>query len=234
MTRASKRKSDNQTSSPIKTARVDSVRSASSRAGKKVDERIDELYTKYVNQSSCVIDPEGIEALCSDLKVDCTDVRILMLAWKMDAQKQGYFTQDEWRRGLKALKVDTITKLKKSLPELEKEALKSENFVSFYRYAFRYCLTEDNKKCLDIETACVLLQLVLGVQYQAQVDSFITFLKSQSEYKVINMDQWTNFFRFCQETSFPDLNNYDSDEAWPLILDNYVDWMKRQDNVATA
>ncbi|XP_047939971.1 DCN1-like protein 4 isoform X2 [Salvia hispanica] len=225
MTRASKRKSDNQTSSPIKTARVDSVRSASSRAGKKVDERIDELYTKYVNQSSCVIDPEGVEALCSDLKVDCTDVRILMLAWKMDAQKQGYFTQDEWRRGLKALKVDTIPKLKKSLPELEKEALKSENFVSFYRYAFRYCLTEDNKKCLDIETACVLLQLVLGVQYQAQ---------SQSEYKVINMDQWTNFFRFCQEISFPDLNNYDSDEAWPLILDNYVDWTKRQDNVATT
>lgn len=25
--------------------------------------------------------PEGVEALCSDLKVDCTDVRILMLAW---------------------------------------------------------------------------------------------------------------------------------------------------------
>ncbi|KAL1531171.1 DCN1-like protein 4 isoform X2 [Salvia divinorum] len=225
MTRASKRKSDDQNSTPIKTARVDSVRSASSKAAKKVEERIDELYTKYVNQSSCVIEPEGVEALCSDLKVDCTDVRILMLAWKMNAQKQGYFTQDEWRRGLKTLKVDTITKLKKSLPELEKEALKSENFVNFYRYAFRYCLTEDNKKCLDIETACVLLQLVLGVRYQAQ---------SQSEYKVINMDQWTNFFRFCQEISFPDLNNYDSDEAWPLILDNYVDWTKRRDNVATA
>ncbi|KAG6411531.1 hypothetical protein SASPL_129614 [Salvia splendens] len=193
MTRASKRKSDNQTSSPIKTARVDSVRSASSRAGKKVDERIDELYTKYVNQSSCVIDPEGIEALCSDLKVDCTDVRILMLAWKMDAQKQGYFTQDEWRRGLKALKVDTITKLKKSLPELEKEALKSENFVSFYRYAFRYCLTEDNKKCLDIETACVLLQLVLGVQYQAQVDSFITFLKVSGDYYCMNIHSPLSF-----------------------------------------
>lgn len=25
--------------------------------------------------------PEGIEALCSDLKVDCTDFRILVLAW---------------------------------------------------------------------------------------------------------------------------------------------------------
>lgn len=88
---------------------------------------------------------------------------------------------------------------------VDEKALKSDNFDDFYRYAFRYCLTgkqfrisyadhimqacevlilmhlwlfsEDNKKCLDIETACVLLQLVLGARYQAQVDSFIQFLK---------------------------------------------------------
>ncbi|CAK9182527.1 unnamed protein product, partial [Ilex paraguariensis] len=36
--------------------------------------------------------PEGIEAFCSDLEVDHTNVQILMLAWKMQAEKQGYFT----------------------------------------------------------------------------------------------------------------------------------------------
>ncbi|KAL2249537.1 UNVERIFIED_CONTAM: DCN1-like protein 4, partial [Sesamum indicum] len=175
--------------------------------------------------------PEGIEALCSDLEVDYTDVRILMLAWKMNAQKQGYFTQDEWRRGLKALRVDTVNKLKKTLPELEEEVLKSENFEDFYKFAFRYCLTEEKQKCLDIESACILIELVLGFQYQPQVDSFIAFLKTQSDYKVLNMDQWTNFLRFCQEISFPDLQNYDTCEAWPLLLDNFVDWMKQKANV---
>ncbi|GER50412.1 defective in cullin neddylation protein, partial [Striga asiatica] len=101
--------------------------------------------------------PEGIEALCLDLEVDYTDIKILILAWKMNAQKQGYFTQDEWRRGLKALRVDNIKKLKKSLPELKKEI--------------------------------------------------------QSDYKVMNMDQWKNFLRFCEEISFPDLRNYDTCEA---------------------
>lgn len=48
-----------------------------------------------------------------------------------------------------------------------------------------WLLSEDNKKCLDIETACVLLQLVLGVQYQAQVDSFIKFLKVSGDYHMI-------------------------------------------------
>ncbi|CAA0813476.1 Domain of unknown function (DUF298 [Striga hermonthica] len=228
MTRASKRKSDVQNTASAKTARTDSVRSASSKASAKGYQRIDEIFNKYADKTSGMIEPEGIEALCSDLEVDYTDIRILMLAWKMDAEKQGYFTQDEWRRGLKALKVDNINKLKKSLPALKKEALKSVNFEVFYMFAFRYCLTEEKQKCLDIESACMLIDLVLGFQYRAQVDSFIKFLKIQSDYKVMNMDQWTNFHRFCKEISFPDLQNYDSCEAWPLLLDNFVDWLKEE------
>ncbi|KAD1118217.1 hypothetical protein E3N88_43267 [Mikania micrantha] len=39
---------------------------------------------------------EGVEKLCSDLSVEHTDARVLMLAWKMNAKKQGYFTQIEF------------------------------------------------------------------------------------------------------------------------------------------
>ncbi|XP_051131589.1 uncharacterized protein LOC127251773 [Andrographis paniculata] len=233
MTRASKRKSDNPTAGPMKIGRRDGVRSASSKATTKMQERIDELYFKYCNKSLGTIDPDGIEVLCSDLKVEHTDVRILMLAWKMDARRQGYFTQDEWQKGLKALRVDTIDKLRKALPVLEREVLCPENFEGFYKYAFQYCLTEEKQKCLDIESTCLLLNLVLGCMYQHQVDSFTEFLKSQKDYKVINMDQWTNFLRFCQEISFPDLRDYDTSEAWPLLLDNFVDWMKENEATVT-
>lgn len=198
---------------------------ASNKASSKELERIDQLFFTYANRSSGLIDPEGIEALCSDIEVDHTDVRMLMLAWKMQAEKQGYFTQEEWRKGLKALRVDTIEKLKKALPELEKEVRRTSNFVDFYQYAFRYCLTEEKQKSIDIESICQLLDLVLGFQFRAQVDYFVEYLKTQTDYKVINMDQWMGFYRFCNEISFPDFSNYDPELAWPLILDNFVDWM---------
>ncbi|CAK7336282.1 unnamed protein product [Dovyalis caffra] len=228
-------------------------------------ERIDNLFYSYANRSSGMIDPEGIETLCSDMEVDHTDVRILMLAWKMRAEKQGYFTLDEWRRGLKALRADTVNKLKKTLPELEKE---------------------EKQKSIDIESISQLLDLVLGSHFRGQVDYFIEYLKYmllsgllayeldcridgqtdpaaamfsademlclfyirayscflgvvtisdklaftvvqiQSDYKVINMDQWMGFYRFCNEISFPDFSNYDPELAWPLILDNFVEWMR--------
>ncbi|CAN6459748.1 unnamed protein product [Victoria cruziana] len=226
MRRSSTRKTGTPTSASSLNSAADLFRSASNRASAKEIERIDHLFNSYIDKSCGMIDPEGIENLCSDMQVDHTDVRILMLAWKMQAAKQGYFTLDEWRRGLRSLRADTIAKLKKSLSELEKEVSKPGNFKDFYAYAFRYCLTEEKQKYIDIESICILLDLVLGSPYRSQVDSIIEYLRYQKEYKVINMDQWMSILRFCDEINFSSLDNYNPDYGWPLLLDNYVEWMR--------
>ncbi|XP_059635439.1 uncharacterized protein LOC132277617 [Cornus florida] len=224
-----KRKLNSPNSDSVKLSHVDHGRSSSKRATVKMVKCEDNpLFYSYANRSLGMIDPEGIEALCSDLGVDHTDVRILMLAWKMNAEKQGYFSLHEWRKGLKALQVDSIRKLKKALPELEKEVRMHQNFEEFYAYAFRYSLTEEKQKYIDIESICELLNLVLGSQFRPQVDKFTEYLKVQNEYKMINIDQWKGFLRFCSEISFPDLQNYDLSEAWPSILDNFVEWMREE------
>ncbi|CAE5957605.1 unnamed protein product [Arabidopsis arenosa] len=222
MRRSASKKKSGQSAESVTT---DLFRSASSKASTKEMDRIDHLFNQYANRSSSLIDPEGIEELCSNLEVSHTDIRILMLAWKMKAEKQGYFTHEEWRRGLKALRADTISKLKKALPELEKEVRRPSNFADFYAYAFRYCLTEEKQKSIDIETICQLLEIVMGSTFRAQVDYFVEYLKIQNDYKVINMDQWMGLYRFCNEISFPDMGNYNPELAWPLILDNFVEWI---------
>ncbi|XP_022841512.1 DCN1-like protein 4 [Olea europaea var. sylvestris] len=229
MPRTSSKKGSTNSTSSYNSSTMDLFRAASGKAASKELERIDQLFYSYANNSSDTIEPEGIESLCSDLEVDHTDVRILMLAWKMQAKKQGYFSREEWRRGLKALKVDTISKIKKALPELEKEVRRPSHFVDFYSYAFRYCLTEEKQKSIDIESICILLDLVLGSDFQPQVDALVQYLKMQTDYKVINLDQWMGFYRFCNEISFPDFSNYDPDLAWPLVLDNFVDWMRAKE-----
>ena len=53
----------------------------------------------------------------------------------MKAEKQGYITHEEWTRGLKALRADTIDELKKALTQLEKEVQSSYAFVLFFLYS---------------------------------------------------------------------------------------------------
>ncbi|CAA7020001.1 unnamed protein product [Microthlaspi erraticum] len=137
----------------------------------------------------------------------------------MKAERQGYFTLVEWRRGLKALKAERTKKLKEALPELEKEVRKPSKFADFYAYAFNYCLTG---------IVMNMREIVLGPTFRAQVDHFVDYLKIQNDYKVINIDQWMGFYRFCNEISFPDMNNFNLDLAWPLVLDNFYEWMREK------
>ncbi|CAM6011891.1 unnamed protein product [Sphagnum balticum] len=188
-------------------------------------EKIDAFFSQYAEKfDETSIGPDGIEALCQDLGVSPTDIRILLLAWKLQASRQGYFSLDEWRRGMKAMRVDSVDKLKKALPGLQQEVSSQYLFKDFYVFAFQYCLTEPRQKTLDLESACQMLELVLGPR--AHVPSFLQFLQEQTEYKAMNMDQWTAFLRFCEEIK-PDLTNYDESQAWPLLLDNYVEWARK-------
>ena len=46
------------------------------------------------------------------------------------------------------------------------------------------------------------------------------------EYKKVNRDQWNNFLRFSREVR-TDLSNSGDNPAWPLLLDNFVDWYQQ-------
>eukprot|EP00250_Pteridium_aquilinum_P021633 c25183_g3_i1 orf=191-832(+) len=202
-----------------------STTSAGNKAAAKELERIDLLFGQYADKNEdLLIGPEGIEQLCRDLGVEPTDIKVLLFAWKLQAARQGYFSLEEWRRGLKVLHVDTIDKLRKALPSLQHEISNAEAFRDFYTFSFQYCLTEPRQKTLDVETACQMLELVLGKQ--PNVSSFIQFLQEQKEYKVLTLDQWSGYLRFCEEIHL-DFGNYDENQAWPLLLDNYVEWARK-------
>lgn len=77
---------------------------------------------------------------------------------------------------------------------------------------------------MDIETAKAMLQLLLSKTWPLYPE-FAQFLE-QSKYRVINKDQWCNILEFSR-TINNDLSNYDFDGAWPVLLDEFVEWLKQ-------
>ena len=52
--------------------------------------------------------PEGMEKFCEDIGVEPENVVMLVLAWKMNAHQMGFFSQQEWLRGLVELQYVTL------------------------------------------------------------------------------------------------------------------------------
>ncbi|XP_027338395.1 DCN1-like protein 5 [Abrus precatorius] len=204
-------------------------RSASKKTASNHVDPIDRLFQSYANMSSGMIEPAGIEALCKDLNVHYADIRILIFAWKMKAETQGFISKDEWRRGLQCLGVDPVTKLGSKIAGLKKEIMAPESFEDFYSYAFQYNLIDDKQRTIDINSACELLNIVLRPAFPILVDLLVDYLKIQKDFRAVNRDQWTSFYHFFKKVNCVYLLSYDSSQGWPVIIDNFVEWLRKKE-----
>nr|CAG4641192.1 EOG090X0DAO [Eulimnadia texana] len=166
------------------------------------------------------IGPEGMERLCKDLVVDPENISLLVLAWKMGAKQMGYFTLDEWLKGLTELHCDSAEKLQSKLDSLCSMLQDSATFKNVYRYSYDFARDKDQRS-LDIDTAKALLSLLLSRRWSL-LQPFVQFL-DQSRYRVLNKDQWFNILEFSRAVD-ADLKKYDVDGAWPVMLDEFVEW----------
>lgn len=173
-----------------------------------------------------LLGPDGMEKFCEDIGVEPENIVMLALAWKLQAQNMGFFKVDEWMNGMTDLQCDCIAKLQSKLEYLRSFLADPVTFKSIFRFAFDFA-KEENQRSLDIDTAKIMLTLLLGGQWPLQ-SSFTQFIEQQQgRYKVINKDQWCNVLEFSR-TIHPDLTNYDEDGAWPVMLDEFVEWLKEQ------
>lgn len=181
-------------------------------------------FHEYTNADEDTLGPEGMEKFCEDIGVEPENIVMLSLAYKLDAKSMGFFTLAEWLKGMTELQCDCTLKVRQKLDYLRSLLDDPAHFKNIYRYAFDFARDKDQRS-MDIDTAKAMLALLLGKHWPL-FGSFHQFL-DQSKYKVINKDQWCNVLEFSRSI-LPDLSNYDEDGAWPVLLDEFVDWFKEQ------
>ena len=77
--------------------------SSSSSAKKPAADWYAKQFEVYYDEAENQISPAGVEKLCEALKLDPSDVHVLVLAWLLDASQMGYFSRDEWMAGVPEL-----------------------------------------------------------------------------------------------------------------------------------
>ncbi|KAJ1628426.1 Cullin binding-domain-containing protein, partial [Pavlovales sp. CCMP2436] len=159
---------------------------------------------------------------------------VLVFAWQLEAARMGYFTRAEWTSGLAKLRATSLEEVKSKLESLHADTLKAakmhggnhESFRNFYAFAHKYC-RDDNKKNLDTDTSCAMLAMILDPLYPRHVAQFTAYLGKINRMHGINQDEWSCFWELCR-TVKDDCSNYTDDGAWPILLDEYADYVQTQ------
>ncbi|XP_012220573.1 DCN1-like protein 3 [Linepithema humile] len=194
------------------------------------ENKLNTLFDQYKDPHEDVILADGIEKLCDDLQLSPDEFKVLVLAWKLNAEQMCQFTRHEFVTGLKAMKVDSIRGIQARLPEIVQElTINSDLFKDLYRFTFRFGLdVTSGQRILPADMAIVLWRLVFTIREPPLLMRWLKFLECH-HIRGIPRDTWNMFLNFAESIG-DDLGAYDDAEAWPSLFDDFVEYENDQMN----
>ncbi|KAK3927793.1 DCN1-like protein 3 [Frankliniella fusca] len=187
--------------------------------------KINNLFEAYKEPNRDVILADGIEKLCSDLDLSPDEFKVLILAWRFNAEQMCQFTRVEFVSGCKEMHVDSIKGIQQRLPDIAAEVSRDpELFKDLYRFTFRFGLDVGRgQRILPSDMAICLWKLVFTGREPLILPRWLNFLESHPHVRGIPRDTWNMFLNFA-ETVGDDLSSYDDTEAWPSLFDDFVEY----------
>eukprot|EP01004_Peranema_trichophorum_P005692 NODE_4542_length_1151_cov_43.037938_g4024_i0.p1 GENE.NODE_4542_length_1151_cov_43.037938_g4024_i0~~NODE_4542_length_1151_cov_43.037938_g4024_i0.p1 ORF type:complete len:313 (-),score=32.55 NODE_4542_length_1151_cov_43.037938_g4024_i0:129-1067(-) len=195
------------------------------------DGELEQLFDKYKGHGVCEGGEESVNslqegsfpALAADLNVELEDIIMLIIPFKLGASTPYQISRSEWISGWKSLGAVTIEEMRNVLPTLRNEVYnKNESFKQFYMFVFHY-VKEPGQRTLDAQTAIDTWRIILKNKFK-YLELWCQYVERKHR-KAINSDQWNQFYDFINSVD-DSFSNYDSEGAWPVILDDFVDYAK--------
>jgi DCN1-like protein 3 len=194
------------------------------------ESKINALFEMYKDpEEDCILE-DGIEKFCNDLEVRPEEFKVLVLAWKLEAETMCRFTRLEFVNGCKKMRVDSIRGIQVKFPELLAEVQNKQTFKDLYRWTYKFGLDSDTgQRTLPVEMAISLWQLVFSQTDLPILKRWLEFLDNHPNIRGIPKDTWDMFLNFTDVVG-DDLSSYDDTEAWPSLFDDFVEYENDREN----
>eukprot|EP01088_Endostelium_zonatum_P003362 TRINITY_DN1456_c0_g1_i1.p1 TRINITY_DN1456_c0_g1~~TRINITY_DN1456_c0_g1_i1.p1 ORF type:complete len:398 (-),score=110.86 TRINITY_DN1456_c0_g1_i1:25-1218(-) len=151
-----------------------------------------------------------------------TDIGLMILAWKLNAEGQWEFKREEFVDGWVGYGCSSLAQMKKRLDVWRQELKdKREEFKKFYFFVFDY-LKEDKRTIILTEEALTVWQM-LGLDKSWPLwDKWAKYIVK--EVKAVSRDNWRQYIDFIK--AHPEgVDNYDPNASWPVLMDGFVDYI---------
>lgn len=148
----------------------------------------------------------------------------LVFAQQCGAGTLGVFSKAEFVAGMQALRADSVEQLTAALRELRRKLDAAGPDRALMSFVFDLARDSDEVKTIDPQLASGLAALLL--RHTPLGARLATFLGEQTTYRGINADQWLGVWDFARSVN-ANFSGYDEDGAWPIIVDEFVEWARK-------
>ncbi|KAH0602825.1 uncharacterized protein H6S33_008475 [Morchella sextelata] len=194
--------------------------------------QLNSIFDKYheAGDPPNIIGVNGAMRYLQDIGIGLEEPTVLVVAELLKAPTMGEFAREGFVDGWKACGCETLDKQRARVPALRSSFGNDEAvFKKVYLFTYNFARSP-NQKSLPLESAVEYWKLLFASRFKAQMDNWIEFL--ETEYKrSIAKDTWNCMYDFVQLADAdptPELASYDIDGAWPSILDDFVNYVRKK------
>jgi len=153
------------------------------------------------------------------------DPLLLIIAWKLSSASVWEFYKSEWLLAWALNGCFTLDQMKAACVKWREDiATNASEYRSFYTFVFGY-LKDDKATAIDREEAIMAWRTVGIPDRWTLWDKWLQYLQ-ENNIRSVNKDTWLMLLRFIEQVG-NDVSSYDSFDCWPLIIDEYVDFLKK-------
>jgi hypothetical protein len=197
----------------------------------KADEKeLKRDFMNYADPKTKRIVREGYEKMGETLGINIyTDIFITYFLYKCESKQLDFITEEDYIRGMKAFKCNTLKDLKDKIMGIREKLLEidGDNFRKFYYYLFDFNVSggaeEKKTKSLSYDEVEVYFNGLFCEKFPVAKE-FLVFLKEKKNKCGLKWDEWRTFLDFIQNQGkiFP--KDYNPAEYYPVIVDDFYYW----------
>ena len=199
--------------------------------GKADQSKLGKIFDKYAAGSSdttCLAE-ETLAAYFTDINVDPSSPVTLAVAYALKCKGFGEVTRKEFIDGWSALSADTLDKMKAEVARITASLGDKKSFREFYIWLFNFVKETPDRKSIDLDAAMELWTYTFSPKFVFPwplIDEWLEFCKSnRTKMQLVSIDTWQQTLEFAREVK-PDLSNWDADGAWPVVIDDFVEYIR--------
>lgn len=198
-----------------------------------------------------VVSVDGTMMLCEDLSIEPTQLEFLLLSHQLNSERMGEFSREGFVQGCMDLEADNIDKLKEQLhTKLLHDYENPDGFRKVYNYAFlfgrqtgqRSLGKDEPQPCYhpfiqfytSIGSSHRIMEIIVKqqIQFIRAMDTVLTRKTQQNHFTrhmesrksktlVLSTHRLEKFLDFNNQVNM-DLQNYDPEGAWPILIDEVI------------